>query len=68
MNNKRFEVGEEIILSLTGKDSHKVKIESGQGSFAIGNNKTQNYECDVIVDESLAINWETFEGFYTDAV
>ena len=67
MNNKRFEVGEEIILSLTGKDSHKVKIESGQGSFAIGNNKTQNYECDVIVDESLAINWETFEGFYTDA-
>ncbi len=67
MNNKSFEVGEEIILSLTGKDSHKVKIENGQGSFTIGNNKTQNYECDVIVDESLAINWEAFDGFYTGA-
>ncbi len=51
----------EIILSLTGKNSHRAKIMAGQGSFSIGTIGISEGEYDVLVDAKDKINWEAFD-------
>lgn len=65
INEKILFNSKEITLSLTGKDSHKVLIEDGQGSFSIGTNNSDEKNFDVLVDENDMINWDTFNGYYT---
>lgn len=64
-NEKILFNSEVITLSLTGIDSHKVLIDSGQGSFSIGTNNSDEKNFDVLVDENDMINWDTFNKYYT---
>lgn len=57
--------GTEYIISLTGKDSHRVMIPVGQGSFSIGTKGISKGEYDVWVEQDCAINWNAFNAFYT---
>lgn len=52
-------------LSLTGNESHEVTVEAGQGSLSIGLTGMNSKEFDVLVDDSVPINWECFNSFYT---
>lgn len=54
-----------VILSLTSENSHEISIPLGQGSLAIGNIGMDKKNFDVLVDEKLAINWDTFNIQYT---
>ena len=56
---------DEITISLTNKNSHKVKIDPGQGSFSIGTKDISKGQFDAWVEEKDIINWNTFDGFYT---
>lgn len=55
----------EFIISLTGKDSHKVVISKGQGSFSIGTKGISEGKCDVWVEQDSVINWDAFNELYT---
>lgn len=54
-----------IYISLTGTNSHQIKIPAGQGSFSIGRIGMDKKKFDVLVDENVVINWDTFNTFYT---
>ncbi|WP_019973932.1 hypothetical protein [Empedobacter brevis] len=56
-----------ITLSLTGADSHKVKIQAGQGSFSIGQAGRDKKKYDVLVEKDLPVNWNAFDAFTTPA-
>ena len=55
----------EYIISLTGKDSHRVMIPAGQGSFSIGTKGLSEGEYDVWVEPDSVINWDAFNEFLT---
>ena len=55
----------EYVITLTGKDSHKVMLPVGQGSFSIGTKGISKGEYDVWVEQDCAINWNAFNEFYT---
>ena len=55
-----------LTLSLTGKDSHKVNITPGQGSFSIAP-KTFGEKADAYVDADTPIQWEAFNDFKVPA-
>ncbi|MDE6362923.1 MAG: hypothetical protein K2L86_01450 [Lachnospiraceae bacterium] len=55
----------EYVISLTGKDSHKVVIPAGQGTFSIGTKGISEGEYDVWVEQDSRINWDAFNEFYT---
>ena len=55
-----------LTLSLTGKDSHKVNITPGQGSFSIAP-KTFGEKADAYVDADTPIQWEVFNDFKVPA-
>ncbi|BDS11534.1 leucine-rich repeat domain-containing protein [Aureispira anguillae] len=59
MNEKKVQ------FSLTAENSHKIYIPLGQGSLAIGNIGMDKKDFDVLVDEKLAINWDTFNTHFT---
>ncbi len=53
-----------VKLSLTARDSHCVKIQSGQGSFSFGPAKHRHAKkFDAIVQPDVPINWAVFEQF-----
>lgn len=54
-----------IYVSLTGTNSHQIKIPAGQGSFSIGRIGMDKKKFDVLVDENAVINWDAFNTFYT---
>jgi hypothetical protein len=54
-----------IYISLTGTDSHQIKIPAGQGSFSIGRTGMDKKKFDVLVDENTLIDWDAFNAFYT---
>ena len=53
------------MISLTGKDSHKVMIPAGQGSFSIGTKGLSEGKYDVWVEPDSVIDWNAFNAFYT---
>lgn len=53
------------ILNLTEGKSYPVATELGQGSLSIGVIGADKKKFDVLVDESLPINWECFNNFFT---
>ena len=55
----------EYVISLTGKDSHKVMIPAGQGSFSIGTKGLSEGKYDVWVEPDSVIDWNAFNAFYT---
>ena len=54
-----------IYISLTGTNSHQIKIPAGQGSFSIGQIGMNKKKFDVLVDENAVIDWDVFNTFYT---
>jgi hypothetical protein len=52
-------------LSLTGRDSHTVTLQVGQGGFAIGQAGPKSQRLDAVVPADAAINWACFDGFTT---
>ncbi|MDR0238075.1 hypothetical protein [Acinetobacter sp.] len=54
-----------IYISLTGTNSHQIKIPAGQGSFSIGRIGMDKKKFDALVDENAVINWDVFNTFYT---
>ncbi|UII27512.1 leucine-rich repeat domain-containing protein [Fulvivirga maritima] len=57
---------EELIISLTDKDSHAIKREAGQGSLSLGPEHLKDkLDFDVIVGEHQNINWDCFNNLYT---
>lgn len=58
---------EEYVISLTGKDSHKIIREPGVGSISIGTKGVSSGEFDVWVEENDTINWDAFNQFYVPA-
>lgn len=58
-------MSKEIQLSLTKENSHNIILPLGQGSLAIGNIGMDNKLFDVLVDENLPINWDTFNSHFT---
>lgn len=54
-----------IYISLTGMDSHQIKIPAGQGSFSIGRIGMDKKKFDVLVGENAVIDWDVFNTFYT---
>ncbi len=66
-NEKILIFDKEVVLSLTGKDSHKFLFPSGQGSLSIGTIGNVNREYDLLVNEDDVIYWETFNGYYSVA-
>ncbi len=57
----------EIILSLTGKNSHKITLPLGQGSLSIGTVGMNPKKFDLLVEEDKPINWDVFNTFYIPA-
>ncbi len=55
----------ETVISLTGRDSHTLRVPPGQGSLSIGTRGLSEGEYDLWVDEGAAIHWDTFNGLYT---
>lgn len=55
----------ELNISLTRKNSYKVMIPIGQGSFSIGTKGVSKGKYDVWVDKDDTINWDAFNEFYT---
>ncbi len=55
----------EIILSLTGKNSHKIVLPIAQGSLSIGLLGMDKKKFDVLVDKDKKINWDAFNDCYT---
>lgn len=56
---------EEYIISLTGADSHKIKVPLGQGSLSIGTKGVSKGKYDVWVEPGSVINWDAFNNLYT---
>ncbi|MEW7278987.1 hypothetical protein ABW636_10365 [Aquimarina sp. 2201CG1-2-11] len=57
--------GEPTNISLTGKNSHSITISPGQGSFTIGAIGMDTKKYDVLVDNDLPINWDSFNLLFT---
>lgn len=51
----------EFSLSLTGENSHDIKIMAGQGSFSIGTIGISEGDYDAWVDVNDKINWHAFD-------
>lgn len=51
----------EFSLSLTGENSHDIKIMAGQGSFSIGTIGISQGDYDAWVDVNDKINWHSFD-------
>ena len=60
-------MSKKIQLSLTKENSHTISISPGQGSLAIGTIGMDKKHFDVLVDENLPINWDTFNTCFTGA-
>jgi hypothetical protein len=58
-------MSKEIQLSLTKENSHNISLPLGQGSLSIGNIGMDKKLYDVLVDENLPINWDTFNTHFT---
>lgn len=56
---------EEYTISLTGADSHKIKVPLGQGSLSIGTKGISKGKYDVWVEPDSMINWDAFDNLYT---
>lgn len=56
-----------LVISLTGPQSHQVKIPLGQGSFSIGLQGMNAKKFDVLVNNNLPLNWKAFDEFSTPA-
>lgn len=54
-----------VFISLTGKNSHKIKIPAGQGSFSIGTRGISDGKYDVMVEPDKAIIWDSFNIYFT---
>lgn len=54
----------EFVISLTGKNSHKVLIPRGQGTLSIGTRGISKGKYDVWVEQDSVINWDAFDGFF----
>lgn len=62
MRKKTHPVDEPFFISLTGKNSHEVVIERGQGDFSIGPGPDKDFKkFDAIVDKDTPILWEVFD-------
>lgn len=59
-----IDINREIIISLTGENSHKISIPRGQGSFSIGTRGISEGKYDVRVEKDSVINWNAFNEFY----
>lgn len=57
-----------VFISLTGKNSHKIKIPAGQGSFSIGTRGISDGKYDVMVEPDKAIIWDSFNIYFTPLV
>lgn len=57
----------QVLLSITGKDSHKLELEQGTGGITIGTEGETKEKVDILVDKDKSINWNTFNGFYVPA-
>jgi len=57
--------GREIVISLTGRDSHTLRVPPGQGSLSIGTRGLSQGKYDLWVDEGAVIDWDAFNGLYT---
>lgn len=55
----------EATISLTGKNSHQLKISLGQGSFSIGSIGMDKKKYDILVDPNLPINWKALDDVFT---
>ncbi len=55
----------EIVISLTGRDSHTAFIPLGQGSLSIGTRGISEGDYDLWVEPDEAIDWDAFNGLYT---
>ncbi|MDO4879820.1 MAG: hypothetical protein Q3983_00930 [Capnocytophaga sp.] len=53
-------------LSLTGKDSHTVNIDAGQGSFSIAP-KSSGEKADAYIDADTPVLWHAFDELETPA-
>ena len=58
-------MSKEIQLSLTKENSHNITLPLSQGSLSIGNIGMDKKLYDVLVDENLPINWDTFNTHFT---
>lgn len=56
-----------INLSLTGENSHQIRIPKGQGSLSIGTKGISEGKYDVWVEDNSPINWDAFNQFYIPA-
>lgn len=57
---------EEIfIISLTGENSHTLKLPAGQGSLSIGTKGISKGKYDIWVEKDKPINWDAFNELYT---
>ena len=57
----------EKIISLTSKNSHKITIYPGVGSFIIGTKGVSKGNFDALVEENDIINWDAFNYLYIPA-
>ncbi len=55
----------ETVISLTGRDSHTLRVPPGQGSLSIGTRGLSQGEYDLWVERGAAIHWDAFNGLYT---
>ena len=60
MEKKDYYKTKELIISLTGENSHKIILESGVGSISIGTKGKSNGKFDILFEENKIINWNAF--------
>lgn len=56
-----------ITISLTGENSHQIRIPKGQGSLSIGTKGLSEGKYDIWVEDNCPIDWDAFNGFYIPA-
>ncbi|MCH5714792.1 hypothetical protein [Niabella hibiscisoli] len=54
-----------INISLTGNNSHQIKIPPGQGSFSMGLAGMDKKKFDVLIEDDFPVNWDAFNELYT---
>lgn len=55
----------ETVISLTGRDSHTLRVPPGQGSLSIGTRGLSEGKYDLWVEQGETINWDALNGLYT---
>ncbi|MFC3448312.1 hypothetical protein [Amycolatopsis speibonae] len=58
---------ERLVLSLTGPDSHTIKLAPGQGNLVIGPSAGDGPRPDAVVDPQDRIDWSVFDQFTAPA-